>query len=141
MEQGDHEEVGEGQVCWKGSRVTLERWRDYKRTKAVRFVELGYSVEWMPDASNWLDVFVPARHALDQPELRARVTCFLKSSEYGLHGGRISQLMISLRRTSLRGVPLMEEVLYHYDRRNVVDHLSANRHARTLYETVTSVCG
>jgi len=73
---------------WEGSRRDLSAWKAYKRAKAKRFVELNYSVEWYPDGTNWMEVYIPKRHHAKQPELRAEVKFYREASRYGIDGGR-----------------------------------------------------
>ena len=64
-------------------------WVEYKRRKMHFFIDQGYSVEWTPDESNWIGIYVPQRTDAAQPELRAMIKCFHEPSKFGIDNGRI----------------------------------------------------
>lgn len=116
-------------------------WAEYKRRKAIAFVTRGYSVEWVPDADNWMGIYTPQRSDPDRPEVRADVKFFRDPSEYGINQGRISKLSIHARTTDLMqqimGRPAEKiAVLYNYDRGLDVDRMSRNRESRALFSAV-----
>lgn len=116
-------------------------WAEYKQRKAIAFVTRGYSVEWVPDADNWMGVYTPQRTDPVRPEVRADVKFFRDPSEYGINQGRISKLSIHARTTDLMqqimGRPAEKiEVLYNYDRGLDVDRLSRSRESRALFSAV-----
>lgn len=128
-------------IHWEGTEEERTRWIEHKRHVAMRFVELGYSVEWSPDGENSMAVYLAERCGARQPEIRASVKFFLEPSRYGIDQGRISKLMIQRRRTDLlakvRGQPWEDvELLFNYDRGADVDELASDPEARTLYEVI-----
>lgn len=123
---------------WSGTPEELADWTRYKKQKALRFVELGYSVAWYPDGDNWMDVYTPERLHAHEPEIRASVKFFSAPSKYGVDGGRVSKLTIQLRSEDLMarvaGAPYEEvETLFNYDRGDDVDRLDEIPRARELY--------
>ena len=131
---------------WEGTRNELSAWKAYKRERAKRFVELNCSVAWYPDGSNWMDVFIPERHHMNQPELRAAVKFFREPSRYGIEDGRISKLTIQSRRETLTDMLAGRsyegiETFYNYDRGLDVDRLDAHPGARRLYKHVLRELG
>lgn len=133
-------------VYWEGSKRDMSAWKAYKRAKAVRFVELNYSVAWYPDGSNWMDVFVPERPYAHRPEVRADVKFFREPSQHGIDGGRISKLTIATRTVDplaqVLGKPFEKvEVLYNFDRGLDIDRLHESPRARRLYQVVMRELG
>lgn len=128
-------------VSWSGTPEELADWTRYKKQKALRFVELGYSVAWYPDGDNWMDVYTPERMHAHEPEIRASVKFFSDPSQYGIDRGKISKLTIQAREVDLMakalGRPYETVVsLFNYDRGLDVDCLYEKPAAMTLYEDV-----
>lgn len=134
-------EIHEDGVLWKGSHESLEAWKEYKRQKAMKFVQRGYSVEWTPDGYGFMAVYLPERHYAKKPEIRATVRFFDQPSKYGIDRGKISKLTIQLRRTDVLkaaiGAPHERiETLYNYDRGEDVDRLNESHVARRLFDAI-----
>lgn len=134
----------EGYQGGEDSRGELERWIEYKTEKAVEFVRGGYSVEWLPDGSNWICVYKPGCEVDETPEFRAHAKFYMEPSKYGIDNGRISKLCIQQIRRSLPEImggkgtrPVW--TLYNYDRGLDVDLLDESPPARELYEAVLRV--
>jgi hypothetical protein len=128
-------------IFWQGTREELDAWKKYKQLKAVAFVERGYSVEWYPDADNWMRVYVSERQSKREPEITADVKFFGKPSGFGIDQGMVSKLCIQRRTTNLIakvfGDPWEQlETLFNYDRGPDVDRLSEDQTARALYHAI-----
>ena len=128
-------------LYWMGSRDELEAWKQYKQTKALAFVQRGYSVEWFPDGDGWMAVFLPERHHAKAPEIRASVKFFGLVSQFGIDGGMVSKLNITRTRTDpIRALldprPLEHLVLFNYDRGPDVNRLKRFPEAERLYWAV-----
>ncbi|MCI0441073.1 MAG: hypothetical protein L0177_18370, partial [Chloroflexi bacterium] len=95
----------------------------------IAFVRRGYSVEWIPDDSSWMNVFVPSRVLPSRRDLVAFTQFYRDPSKFGINGGRVSKLLIMGR-----GAP--RETWYHYDRGLDVDVLEQNPEAWKLYDAV-----
>ena len=135
----------EGIFC-EGTREELEQWKQYKKQKALKFVEEGYSVEWYPDGNGWMDVYTPERGHACQPEIRASVKFFAEPSQFGMNKGRISKLSIQVRSVDLiakvAGHPYETvDTLFNYDRGGDVDRLKENLQAKRLYDIVVGELG
>ena len=121
-----------------GTGKEFKQWILYKKEKALKFVEQGYSVEWVPDGESWIMVYIPER---DKPEIRAIVNFFYKPSKYGINNGKISRLDIRTRHVDLtdriQGRPYEStEILFGYDREKILDKLYENPEARQLYDII-----
>ena len=60
-------------MFWGVTREELERCKKYKKQKALRFVQEGYSVEWYPNGDCFIGVYTPERAYANQPEIKADV--------------------------------------------------------------------
>jgi hypothetical protein len=137
----ESDRIDEGGVRWEGTRKELEVWKRYKKTKAVSFVERGYSVSWYPDGDNWMQVYLPERHHAKAPEMLAEVKFYGHASKYGIDGGMVSKLSITETRTDLAAYVLgrpwkRSRVLYNYDRGPDVNRLRTSPEALRLYGAV-----
>ncbi len=126
---------------WEGTRDELETWKKYKKTKALAFVERGYSVSWFPDGDNWMSVYLPERHHARAPEILAEVKFYGHPSKHGIDGGMVSKLSITSTRTDLIGMVMARpsepsRVLYSYDRGLDVNHLQTSASAFRLYGAI-----
>ncbi len=126
---------------WEGTREELEAWKRYKKTKALAFVERGYSVSWFPDGNNWMSVYLPERQHARAPEILAEVKFYGHPSKHGIDGGMVSKLSITSTRTDLIGMvlgrpPEQSCVLYSYDRGLDVNHLQTSPDARRLLDSI-----
>ena len=133
-------------VSWEGTKRELSAWKALKREKAKAFVEQNYSVAWYPDGSNLMEVYVPQRHHLKRPELRAFVKFFREPSKYGINAGKISKLMIRTRSEDLIGKATSRsyeriKTLFNYDRGPDVDWLEEYSDAKRLYDAVLRELG
>lgn len=133
--------IREDGMLWQGTREELEAWKEYKKQKALRFVEKGYSVEWSPDANNWMEIYLPQRTQANEPEIRATVKFFTAPSTYGIKNGRISKLSIQVRIEDIiakvRGMPYENvETLFNYSCGPGVNRLRKNSQAKKLYDIV-----
>ena len=124
---------------------SLERWVGYKRTKAVAFVEAGYSVEWLPDADNWMHVYRPERQHADpiEPGIHASVKCHLfgDKAPYGTQYGKIDILEIARIERAKAGqadkLSSERERRFFYDRGHTeTDRLSEDSEARKLHDII-----
>lgn len=138
----DQSDAPEGpSLVWSGSPESLDAWKHYKREKAIRFVERGYSVQWSPDASNYIEVYTPRRDDTAQPEMRASVLFFNQASKYGINGGKISKLHIRVREIGrdYKDRPVFSwNTLYNYDRGPDVNRLSESPMGHALFEAVVA---
>jgi len=131
-ELGSHE--------WEWSDEQRRSWVGYKLRKALCFVARGYSVEWFPDEEGWMDVYVPERHHVQAPGLRATARFFSEPSQFGIDAGRVSKL--SIARTwsdpiaTALGHPGKREWVFNYDRGADIDRLSDDATAQRLYRAV-----
>ena len=128
-------------IRWCGTREELEQWKQHKKAKALKFVEEGYSVEWFPDGTNWMEVYTPERNHVKQPEIRASVKFFEEPSQSGIDNGRISKLHIQARSEDLiarvQGIPYKSiTTFFDYDRSVNLDDLHRNPQAQKLYDIV-----
>lgn len=122
-----------------GTRRALARWKHYKRRTALALVARGYSVEWYPDGTNRIDVYVPERLNAGTPEVRARVQFYMEPSRFGINGGRISRLRILELNSSAIERSTRAETVFCYDRNGQFDHLFEHPVALELYRTVVDV--
>lgn len=125
-------------VFWNGTGEELEAWKRYKQRKAIAFVQRGYSVEWYPDGSGWLTVYLPERHHAGSAEVRGEIKCYGKPSAYGIEGGMISKLWIAQTRTdplrqALQPRSLERIVFFDFDRGLQIDRLAESPQAMQLY--------
>jgi len=133
-------------MFWGGTREELERWKKYKKQKALRFVQEGYSVEWYPNGDCFIGVYTPERAYANQPEIKADVKFFMKPSEFGINKGKISKLSILVIRRDIiakvQGKPYETvDILFNYDRGADVNKLRNNPQARKLYDIVLQELG
>ena len=116
-----------------------EAWKEYKRDKAIRFVLLGYSVQWAPDISNHMEVYTPQRDDAAQPGMRASVLFAADPSRVGINGGRILKLHMQIRQVGrdFRGRPIVSwETVYYYDNGPDVNKLGEHPLAQKLFAAV-----
>lgn len=135
---------GESEWSWKRTPSELERWIEYKRTKAHGFVDRGYSVEWTTDGNNWMGVYIPQRHDRKEPELRATAKIFEEPSEFGINGGRVSKLTIQTQYVDLiekvlGKAPENVVTLFNYDRGDDVNRIAPGSKAERLYRDVIEI--
>lgn len=96
----------------------------YKKEIAKRFIDLGYSIEWIPNLKPRIEIYLPQ----EQNELRALIK-FERNSNRRLGNGCVSNLVIELRTenldSTLRGLCSMERHrLYEYvERREQINRL------------------
>jgi len=133
--------IDEDGIRWEGTRQELEAWKQYKRSKALAFVERGYSVGWYPDADNWMQLYIPERHHARTPEILAEVKFYGHPSVHGIDGGMVSKLWITQTRTDLVAMALRKpcehvRVLYNYDRGPDVNRLRTCPEALRLYGAI-----
>lgn len=126
---------------WTGTSEELKAWIEYKREKAKRFIDLGYSVEWTPSGSNFFTVYIPESE--DETQIRAEAKCFQNPSDkFGLEGGRISKLDIREIRSDpleiVQGIPASIKELFVFERGPVLNILEDNLKAMRLYNAVIS---
>lgn len=137
----EHEWIEEDGLRWEGTREELEAWKRYKKTKAIAFVERGYSVEWYPDGENWMGIYMPERHYARAAETRAEVKFYGHPSSYGIDGGMVSKLSITSTTTHairqlLEGRGSLTRMLYDYDRGLSVNRLEASPEGQRLYNAI-----
>ena len=117
-------------------------WIAYKRSKALAFVNRGYSVEWAPDDDHWMGIYTPQRYEHPRtPEVRATVKFFEEPSASGIDGGRVSKLHIQVIQRDLIKQVFGEKyqtgiTLYNFDRGLDVDRLRPRSPPAKLYRDV-----
>ena len=121
---------------------SLEQWIEYKRAKAVAFVEAGYSVEWFPDAGSWIEVYRPEQRDTDhkEPGIHAGVKFCLEGNARPGYG-RIYNLEIARIERAKAGqadtLSSERERLFLYDRGAFeTNGLSENPEARKLHDLI-----
>ncbi len=137
----EHGGIHEDGILWEGTRDELEAWKQYKREKALKFIQRGYSVEWSPDGHGVMAVYLPERHYAEKPEVRADIKFFSEPSKFGIQGGKVSKLSIHVRRSDillkvLGGEHDAVETLYNFDRGQDVDRLNELTEARRLFDAI-----
>ncbi|MBI2448673.1 hypothetical protein HYV49_00060 [Candidatus Pacearchaeota archaeon] len=65
---------------------------NHKKMRIKRFIDLGYSVKWIPDNNPRFDLFIPS----NQQELRAMIV-YDKDLNDGLKNSKITELVIELK--------------------------------------------
>ena len=129
---------------WGWTPEGLERWIEYKRSKAHAFIDRGYSVEWTTDAERWMAIYIPQQHQRREPELRATAKIFEEPSKFGVDNGRISKLTIQTRDVNLLRLVARKShesvvTLFNYDRGHDVDRLKPGTTAHELYRDVLDI--
>ncbi len=125
----------------------VNTWAEYKKQKAVAFVNAGYSVEWGPEPDHiWMRVYKPQLRAPqqrggDKLELSGSVLFSSKPTGVGINGGRVYKLCIQRRKRDLfaeaLGKPgVTADLLFSYERGEDVNRLKKNPEAQTLYDII-----
>lgn len=129
-------------VWWDGTEEELDHWIEYKRERVASFIKYGLSVDWYPDADNWIHAYWAGRERM-RLAYAAKAKFFSKPSDFGLDGGAISKLAIQrgpvldvMSKVFGRPAPTPPETLYRFDRGLDIDRLSEDVKAKKLYEIV-----
>ena len=111
-------------------------WIELKRKKAVNFAIRGYSVEWRPNADQWITAYTPGDSLNAQARLEAAAKFYPEPSKYGIDEGCISKLCIRLIDETLGNKPNRITTLFNYDRGLDIDILERHKEARELYDAM-----
>lgn len=118
----------------------LKQWVEYKKEKALAFVNEGYSVEWSPNGNHVMEVYMPEINAETHPKIRASIRFFQEPFPEGLEGGRISKLSILEQKGDLfnpaYGKMKRFDEIYSFSREETKDNLKANSPTKKLFDTV-----
>lgn len=117
---------------WEDSEEKLKEWIDRKRSCALKFVELGYSVKWSATCKPWMIVTLEDTDD-SNTVIEACGKCFLDESTYGYKDGRVSKLGIR----TYEHYPFDKQnikVLYNYDRGHDLNDLKSNELAHKLFK-------
>lgn len=112
----------------------------FKCNKAISFVKEGYSVEWRPDESAWMTVYMPGRLGRE-PLYRAHAGFSSAPSSEGINAGCLKKLLIQRKYLADQlyhpgAIQDLEAVLYDYDCGPHLDRLMEDQEAQRLYDVV-----
>lgn len=118
-------------TTWEDSKEKLDAWIERKRSCALKFVELGYSVKWSATAEPWMTVCL---HDIDDSRttIEACGKCFFEKSIFGYKNGRVSKLGIR----TYEDYPNIQNIkwFYNYDRGHDLNDLKKNELAHKLFK-------
>ncbi|CAG0985837.1 hypothetical protein PHYC_02018 [Phycisphaerales bacterium] len=137
-------------VYWKGTREELEVWTEYKRRRALAFVERGYCVAWSADGSNWMDIFLAERPYAKSTELRAELALAESPGVSTRYANRVraitmyERVLAAASRSSGNPLRLVREervrILYN-DGSPRIDLLHTAPQGTTLYDLIMDEFG
>jgi len=127
---------------WDGDPNEIKSWINYKRERAIEFINKGYSVSWVPDPTNYMSIFTSPKLGKSEYIIGDAVF-FPQPSQYGIDEGAVSKLTILKYDGGLEslvlGVRPKAEILFNYDRGHDINRLSQSKSAQNLYDDMISV--